>query len=105
MYDIYGNLGEWVQDSWHDNYTSVPANGSAWVSGDSPYRVIRGGSWNDNYWCCRSASRDYYETDILTQTDIINDAKRYLSRTVDRFLGNRFHCRDINPGFRLVREI
>jgi len=49
IYDIYGNVWEWVEDDWHDNYDGAPDDGRAWV--DDPRgadRVIRGGSWNDD---------------------------------------------------------
>jgi len=50
LYDMHGNVWEWVQDSYHSNY-----NG-AWEDGDSPYRVIRGGCWGDDAGNCRSAN-------------------------------------------------
>ncbi len=43
LYDMHGNVLEWVQDKWHSNYNGAPTDGSAW-EGDG-YRVIRGGSW------------------------------------------------------------
>ncbi len=46
LYDMHGNVWEWVQDCWHDSYRGAPANGSAWTSGgDCSKRVLRGGSW------------------------------------------------------------
>ena len=56
LYDIHGNVGEWVQDSWHDNYDGAPIDGSAWQSGNAD-RVVRGGSWLVGAWYCRSAFR------------------------------------------------
>jgi len=58
LYDMSGNVWEWVEDDWHDNYTGAPADGIAWV--DSPRgvsRVLRGGSWLDRAQYCRSALR------------------------------------------------
>jgi formylglycine-generating enzyme required for sulfatase activity len=43
--DMGGNVWEWVQDRYHDNYTGAPSNGSAWESPPGDYRVLRGGSW------------------------------------------------------------
>ena len=45
LYDMSGNVWEWVEDKWHSNYTDAPTNGSAWTSGSSSYRVYCGGSW------------------------------------------------------------
>lgn len=45
LYDMDGNVSEWVADCWHENYTRAPADGSAWVNPGCDERVIRGGSW------------------------------------------------------------
>ena len=45
LYDMLGNVWEWVEDCWHDSYEGAPADGSAWTSGgDCGRRVLRGGS-------------------------------------------------------------
>ena len=46
LYDMSGNVWEWVEDSYHDNYNGAPNDGSAW-QGDGAERVLRGGSWSD----------------------------------------------------------
>jgi formylglycine-generating enzyme required for sulfatase activity len=43
FYDMQGNAWEWVQDSWHDDYTDAPTDGSAWEEGPESYRVVRSG--------------------------------------------------------------
>jgi formylglycine-generating enzyme required for sulfatase activity len=53
--DMHGNLWEWCADSWHDNYSGAPIDGSAWTGSAS--RVLRGGSWFVNPSACRSAYR------------------------------------------------
>jgi formylglycine-generating enzyme required for sulfatase activity len=63
LYDMHGNVWEWVQDSYQDNYNVAPSNGSSWESGSSSSRVVRGGSWCDRSWDCRSANRDGYNPD------------------------------------------
>lgn len=45
LYDVLGNVLEWTEDCWHEDYTGAPADGSPWTSGDCNARVLRGGSW------------------------------------------------------------
>jgi formylglycine-generating enzyme required for sulfatase activity len=48
LYDMHGNVWEWVEDCVHDNYQGAPEDGSAWIAGgDCAIRVIRGGGWNN----------------------------------------------------------
>ena len=57
LYGMSGNVLEWCQDKWHDNYADAPSNGSAWEEGNSSYRVVRSGSWNASPKACYSAYR------------------------------------------------
>ncbi|MCB1581423.1 MAG: formylglycine-generating enzyme family protein [Marinicella sp.] len=45
LYDLSGNVMEWVEDCWHDSYTRAPSDGSTWVNPGCSERVIRGGNW------------------------------------------------------------
>ena len=46
--DMIGNVSEWIEDTWHDNYHDAPSDGSAWLSDGDEMRVLRGGSWQLN---------------------------------------------------------
>ena len=63
LYDMAGNLTEWVQDCWHENYDapSRPKDGRAWTV-DAPAnceRVLRGGSWSGQIDKLRNAARSH----------------------------------------------
>ncbi|NJN38282.1 MAG: SUMF1/EgtB/PvdO family nonheme iron enzyme [Acaryochloridaceae cyanobacterium CSU_3_4] len=58
LYDMHGNVWEWCKDTWHDNYTGAPTDGSAWIDNDNDSRILRGGSWDINPRYCRCADRD-----------------------------------------------
>ena len=58
LYDTMGNVWEWVEDCWHDDYRGAPNDGSAWSVGDNcDQRVIRGGSWYSAPEYARSSNR------------------------------------------------
>ena len=59
LYDMSGNVWEWTQDCWNENYRGAPADGGAWESGDCSARVLRGGSWLDDPGNLRSALRNW----------------------------------------------
>jgi formylglycine-generating enzyme required for sulfatase activity len=59
LYDMHGNVWEWVQDGWHRDYNGAPVDSSAWEVRDVAGRVYRGGSWKYPAWICRSARRDH----------------------------------------------
>jgi formylglycine-generating enzyme required for sulfatase activity len=79
LYDMHGNVWEWVEDDWHRSYEGAPADGRVW--GDNPRgtrRVLRGGGWGFDARLCRSAVRSGSEPD---------------------------DHRDYNVGFRLSRSV
>ena len=57
LYDMHGNVWEWVEDCWNAGYSDAPSNADAWLSGDCSQRVLRGGSWHDFPYDLRSAVR------------------------------------------------
>jgi len=79
LYDMHGNVWEWVQDVSHRSYDGAPTDGSAWAGSGSDH-VLRGGSWGSYARDCRSSVRYYY------------------------YYYDRDH-RGNNLGFRLVRDL
>lgn len=77
LFDMHGNVWEWVQDSWRADYTGVPTNGEAWLGPKGSEIVVRGGSWYLGPEVMRSAHR----------------AKQ------------RRYYRSFNIGFRLARDL
>jgi formylglycine-generating enzyme required for sulfatase activity len=58
LYDMHGNVWEWVEDCFHDSYAGLPPDGSAWTTAcASPQRVLRGGSWSDEASSMRNRGR------------------------------------------------
>nr|WP_281256990.1 bifunctional serine/threonine-protein kinase/formylglycine-generating enzyme family protein [Calothrix elsteri] len=57
LYDMHGNVREWCQDSWHENYNDAPSDGSAWIDNNNDSKLVRSGSWFNFPENCRSAVR------------------------------------------------
>ena len=66
LYDMHGNVWEWCSDRSHETYEGAPIDGSAWTDGNSEFRLLRGGSWGNNPWYCRSANRSRNVPDLRT---------------------------------------
>jgi formylglycine-generating enzyme required for sulfatase activity len=68
LYDMHGNVWEWIEDDYHENYDGAPNDGRAWI--DEPkgslYRVLRGGSWVNFVGYCRAAHRGWFEPSYRT---------------------------------------
>jgi formylglycine-generating enzyme required for sulfatase activity len=60
LYDMHGNVQEWVQDCFADSYANAPSDGSPMISANACFRVYRGGSWVSNPGLLRSALRYRY---------------------------------------------
>ena len=83
LYDMHGNVWEWVQDVVHDNYAGAPADGSAWEEGgDQGRRILRGGSWLYNPRYLRSALRNGYSA-VLSNDIVGFRVARDLDRPAD----------------------
>lgn len=58
LFQVHGNVAEWVQDCWNPDYTRTPADGSAARSGNCSMRVMRGGAWSSWPEDLRAAFRE-----------------------------------------------
>jgi formylglycine-generating enzyme required for sulfatase activity len=77
LFDMAGNVWQWVQDCYNEDYNGAPIDGSPWETGDCEMRVVRGGSWG------------YFPVDPRS-------AYRYGDHKVDR---------NYNTGFRVGRTL
>ena len=57
LYDMHGNVYEWVEDCYNESYTNAPKDGRPWLKGNCDIRVLRGGSWNNAPALLRSSYR------------------------------------------------
>jgi formylglycine-generating enzyme required for sulfatase activity len=70
LFDMHGNVWEWVQDVVHENYQGAPLTGKAWEEGGDPSRrILRGGSWLYHPGYLRSALRNGFAA--VLSNDII----------------------------------
>ena len=78
LFDMHGNVWEWTQDCWHEDYAGAPIDGNSWTTACTENRrVFRGGAWVYGSAGLRSAFRSSYFPDY----------------------------RDLNFGFRLARDL
>ena len=69
LYDMIGNVAEWVEDCYTDSYVGRPRDGHAWVwAGGCARRVLRGGSWAAPAERARSAYREAAEVNMRADT-------------------------------------
>ena len=63
--DMHGNVAEWVQDPWHENYDGAPTTGEIWEKdSDDRFRVVRGGSWLEQPFNMRVAYRKSHSPSV-----------------------------------------
>jgi formylglycine-generating enzyme required for sulfatase activity len=64
LYDMAGNVMQWVEDCWHEDYNGAPSDGSAWIRGECTFRVARGGNYYDGPQYLHSAYRHFLGPNI-----------------------------------------
>ncbi|MBD2363464.1 formylglycine-generating enzyme family protein [Anabaena minutissima FACHB-250] len=69
LFDMHGLVWEWCLDNWHQNYDKAPTTGDVWLdSHDNNTRVMRGGSWRNEAFLCRSSSRQFHNASAKFNT-------------------------------------
>ena len=100
LHDVHGNVWEWVEDCWHNNYNGAPSDGSAWTSDcDEPWkRVLRGGSCDLGVFPrhLRSARRGWGWGNEVIIEESFDLESHYYRRIKWRFQYN---------GFRIARTV
>jgi formylglycine-generating enzyme required for sulfatase activity len=64
LYQVHGNVWDWVEDCHDDSYLKAPSDGAAWTSGDCGRRAVRGGSWHSSPQLLRSANRAWVPAEV-----------------------------------------
>lgn len=76
LFDMLGNVWEWTEDCWHQNYDGAPADARAWIKdGDCGRRVLRGGGWNTEPSFLGITARGSYAVDLDDVTNGFRLAK------------------------------
>jgi formylglycine-generating enzyme len=66
--DMLGNVFEWTEDCWHDNYVKAPIDGSARRDGDCTEHELRGGSWFSSPAYVRDSYRNHFAADYRSSS-------------------------------------
>ena len=64
LYDMNGNVWQWVSDCWHNSFKGAPSDGRAWDEPNCSVRVIRGGSWREGASYMTSSTRFKYDASV-----------------------------------------
>jgi formylglycine-generating enzyme required for sulfatase activity len=75
LYDMNGNVWEWVSDCWHNSYQNAPGDGHTWDAPGCNMRVIRGGSWREGSDYMLTSTRFKYSQSVRQSQDGFRVAK------------------------------
>jgi formylglycine-generating enzyme required for sulfatase activity len=64
LYDMNGNVWQWMGDCWNESYRNAPTDGSPSESGNCELQVQRGGGWTNISKYSRAAQRSWDRTVI-----------------------------------------
>ena len=70
LHDMHGNVWEWCEDAWHDDYSGATVDGSPWIAAGSARRVLRGGGYDSDADELRSRSRSAATPGTTANTNI-----------------------------------
>ena len=77
LHDMFGNVWEWVEDPWHQNYIGAPADGSVWIDeGHTRYWTLRGGAWNFPHAYLTASFRSKVLTNTPDPTKLLRLSRR-----------------------------
>ena len=69
LYDMSGNVWEWIEDCWNKKYPGPPTDGSAWKSRNCSRHMLRGGAWTSYPRYLRSSNR-YWNLSAFLRDDV-----------------------------------
>ncbi len=69
IHDMSGNIWEWCWDWYDSSYYGKSPSSDPKGAGSGSYRLLRGGSWSYNAFCCRVTNRSYYFNPCLSGHD------------------------------------
>jgi formylglycine-generating enzyme required for sulfatase activity len=66
--DMLGNVFQWTEDCWHEDYKGAPIDGSARTVGDCSEHELRGGSWFSTPAFVRADYRNHFPANYRTSS-------------------------------------